>query len=148
MKTYDDAAQRHNVGWNLTMGLFWIRPWNYLTLDSQSQRYFAKKLGLAIGHSGPKGPCSGNDYLQALETVEARFQEEAYPVHSFPELSYAAWLYKDADPVPQPTPEDKENVDRRGAAAESEDDVTPPPIQAFSVDDILADGCFLGRGRH
>jgi 5-methylcytosine-specific restriction enzyme B len=81
----------------ITMGLYWIRPWNYLSLDSRSQRYIDKKLAIQIDRNGPKGRCTANDYLTVLETVEARFQEEAYPVHSFPELSLAAWLYKDTD---------------------------------------------------
>jgi len=95
IKTYDDATKVWGIGWNLTMGLYWIRPWNYPTLEVQSQRYINKKLGIQIGLNGPKGRCNANDYLTVLDTVEARFQEDAYPVHSFPELSLAAWLYKD-----------------------------------------------------
>lgn len=91
---YDNSAQRYGVGWNLTMGLYWIRPWSFLTLDSQSQRYISKKLNIQIGMNGPKGRCNADDYLAALETLEARFQEDAYPVHSFPDLSLAAWKYK------------------------------------------------------
>ena len=97
IKAYDNATQRFQVGWNLTMGLYWIRPWNYPTLDSQSRRYIDRKLGIQIGLNGPKGRCNANDYLTVLDTIEARFQEEAYPVHSFPELSLAAWLYKDTE---------------------------------------------------
>ena len=54
IKAYDTATQQFGVGWNLTMGLYWIRPWNYLTLDSQSQLYVDKKLGIQIGLNGPK----------------------------------------------------------------------------------------------
>ncbi len=87
---YDDATQRYGVGWNLTMGLYWIRPWDYPTLDDRSQRYISKKLNIEIGFNGPKGRCNANDYLTLLDALEARFQEDAYPVHSFPELSLAA----------------------------------------------------------
>jgi len=97
IKAYDNATQRFGVGWNITMGLYWIRPWDYLTLDSQSQRYIKNKLGIKIGLNGPKGRCNADDYLSVLETIEARFQEEAYPVHSFPELSLTAWFYKDPE---------------------------------------------------
>jgi 5-methylcytosine-specific restriction enzyme B len=91
---YDSAAQRYGVGWNLTMGLYWIRPWSFPTLESQSQRYISKKLNIQIGLNGPKGRCNASDYLSVQDTLEARFQEDAYPVHSFPELSYAAWGFK------------------------------------------------------
>ena len=90
---YNKATERWGVGWNLTMGLFWIRPWNFPTLDSQSQRYIAEKLNIEIGLNGAKGRCNASDYLTVLDTLKTRFQEDAYPVHSFPELSLAAWFY-------------------------------------------------------
>ena len=92
IKAYDVASDQWGVGWNLTMGLYWIRPWSFPTLDSQSQEYITKKLGIQIGFNGPKGRCNANDYLSLLETLHTRFQEDAYPVHSFPELSLAACL--------------------------------------------------------
>lgn len=100
---YDDATQRVGVGWNLTMGLYWIRPWSFPTLDSQSRVYLENKLKIEIGQNGPKGRCNSSDYLSLLEMLETRFKEEAFPVHSFPELSLAAWLYKgDTAPTTQP----------------------------------------------
>ena len=101
---YDDATQRVGVGWNLTMGLYWIRPWSFTTLDSQSRLYLEKKLKIEIGQNGPKGRCNSSDYLSLLDILETRFKEEAFPVHSFPELSLAAWLYKgDTVPTTQPS---------------------------------------------
>ena len=91
---YDNTVKRYGVGWNLTMGLYWIRPWNFPTLDGKSQRYIGKKLNIQIGMNGPKGRCNASDYLTVLDTLEARFQEDAYPVHSFPELSLTAWRYR------------------------------------------------------
>lgn len=146
IKAYDDATQQFGVGWNLTMGLYWIRPWNYLTLDSQSQHYIGKKLGIQIGLNGPKRRCNANDYLTVLDTIEARFQEEAYPVHSFPELSLASWLYKDTGPTPPPDPTNQEGQDS-GEDLEPESEVTTAPIEPYSVDDILADGCFIERAQ-
>jgi 5-methylcytosine-specific restriction protein B len=92
---YDQATECWGVGWNLTMGLYWIRPWNFVTLDSQSQSYINKKLNIQIGLNGAKGRCSASDYLKLLKTLEVRFQENAYPVHSFPELSLVAWRNPD-----------------------------------------------------
>lgn len=141
---YDNATQRYGVGWNLTMGLYWIRPWNFPTLDSQSQRYISKKLNIQIGFNGPKGRCNASDYLAILDTLEARFQEDAYPVHSFPELSLAAWLFKDSGTSAHPNATDPDaQEDEADAAPEAE--VTAAPIEPYSVDDILADGCFIAR---
>lgn len=141
---YDNATLINGVGWNLTMGLYWIRPWNFPTLDSQSQRYISKKLNIEIGKNGPKGRCNATDYLAVLDTLEARFQEDAYPVHSFPELSLAAWLFKDSGTSAHPNATDPDAQDDE-ADAIPEAEVTAAPIKPYSVDDILKDGCFIAR---
>jgi 5-methylcytosine-specific restriction protein B len=141
---YDNAMQRYGVGWNLTMGLYWIRPWNFPTLDGQSQSYISKKLNIQIGMNGPKGRCNASDYLTVLDTLEARFQEDAYPVHSFPELSLAAWLFRDGGTFAHPNAKDADSQDDE-AEATSEVDVTAAPIEPYSVDDILTAGCFITR---
>ena len=91
---YNQAAQCHGVGWNLTMGLYWIRPWSFLTLDGQSQEYINNKLNIEISVNGPKGRCTANDYLGLMANLDTRFKEDSYPVHSFPALSYAAYKYQ------------------------------------------------------
>ncbi|NVK41580.1 MAG: AAA family ATPase [Oceanospirillaceae bacterium] len=93
-EAYDTATQINGVGWNLSMGLYWIRPWFFITLDSQSQTYISQKLGIQIAKNGPKGRCNAADYLQVLHSVEARFKEKNFSVHTFPELSLEAWRYQ------------------------------------------------------
>lgn len=108
---YDNVTQRYGVGWNLTMGLYWVRPWNFPTLDGQTQRYITRKLNIQIGMNGPKGRCNASDYLAVLDTLEARFQEDGYPVHSFPDLSLAAWLFKDSGTSAHPYATDPDMQD-------------------------------------
>lgn len=91
---YDKAMDIYGVGWNLSIGLYWIRPWNFLTLDSQSKNYINNKLNIEVNTSGPNKRCSSDDYLELMESIEARFEEDSYPVHSFPELSLAAYKYQ------------------------------------------------------
>lgn len=144
ISAYDSAAERFGVGWNLTMGLYWIRSWNFPTLDGQSQRYISKKLNIKIGLNGPKGRCNANNYLAVLDTLETRFQEEAYPVHSFPELSLAAWLFKDGGTSAHPNATDTD-VQGDEPGSEPEEEVTIAPIEPYSVDNIIRDGCFIER---
>jgi 5-methylcytosine-specific restriction protein B len=144
ISAYDSATERFGVGWNLTMGLYWIRPWNFPTLDGQSQRYINKKLNIKIGLNGPKGRCNANDYLAVLDTLETRFQEEAYPVHSFPELSLAAWLFKDGGTSAHPNATDTD-VQGDEPGSEPEEEVTIAPIEPYSVDNIISEGCFIER---
>ena len=144
ISAYDEATQRHGVGWNLTIGLYWIRPWSFPTLDSQSQHYLKKKLNIEIEMNGPKGRCNATDYLGLLDTLQAHFQEEVYPVHSFPELSYAAWIFKDNDPTELPGATDLDEDDDE-IYPSSEVVVSIPPIESYSIDDILNEGCFIPR---
>jgi 5-methylcytosine-specific restriction protein B len=94
LKAYDDATRVKNVGWNLTMGLYWIRPWSYIPLDGRSQQYITDKLNTTIGKNGPKDRCNADDYFKVLSSIESRFKEASFPVHSFPELSLEAWRYQ------------------------------------------------------
>ena len=128
---YNKAIQVKNVGWNLTMGLYWIRPWDFQTLDSRSREYINKELGIQV----PKKCPDAENYLDILNMLENLFQEDACPVHSFPELSLAAWLHEPGAPIPppfSPSPPEIESL--------------PQPQETYSMDK-LATECFVGRSR-
>jgi 5-methylcytosine-specific restriction enzyme B len=143
---FDNVNGRRGVAWNLTFGLYWIRPWSFLSLDHNSQVYVTKKLGVSIDLHGPKKRCNSADYLSAMDALEPRFQEASYPVHSYPELSLEAWRYK--DPTAETSPNDGEEI-----SSEDQDDEdlaqeavrTDVPIVPYAIDDILKEGCFLER---
>ena len=133
MLAYDDAIVRKNVKWNLTMGLFWARPWFFPTLDGQSRLYIDKVLDMQIDMDTAKHCCSAANYLTLLDALRNRFQEDTYPVHSFPELSLAAWNFVDDKHIAIDDNED----DTAKAAAESERE------RIYTVDNIVEEGCFL-----
>ena len=140
-QAFDKVSQYPLVKWNLTMGLYWARPWDMLSLDSGSQTYISKKLSLKIGHSGPARMCSAAEYLGLVDTLKPRFDEPTYPVHSFPELSLEAWGYT-GNVTP---PVDDSLVDE----LVSDDAAATSPLpslksfEAYTVADIVKDGCFL-----
>ena len=145
-EAFDRANGRLFVAWNLTFGLYWIRPWDFVSLDQNSQLYITKKLGVPIGLHGPKRRCNSADYLAVMDALEPRFQEDSYPVHSYPDLSVEAWLYKDpaiGSEIPDAGTDDDKD--------EGSDDLTQEmassaaPIVPYSIEDILKDGCFLER---
>lgn len=147
IRAYDEATQVWGVAWNLSTGLYWAHPWEFLTLDSQSRHYINKRLGLNVAISGQQGPCDGRAYLKLLDDLRSRFGEDGYPVHSFPDLSLASWMYKDPDDEPVPAGDIGTNA---GAEQETEGEVreafqVAAPIVPYSVEDILKDGCFLER---
>lgn len=147
IRAYDEATQVWGVAWNLSTGLYWAHPWEFLTLDSQSRHYINKRLGLNVAISGQQGPCDGRAYLKLLDDLRSRFGEDGYPVHSYPDLSLASWMYK--DPVDEPVPAGDIGTNA-GAEQETEGEVreafqVAAPIVPYSVEDILKDGCFLER---
>ena len=121
LKAYDAARQVSGIAWNLSTGLYWARPWHFVTMDSRTREYITQRLGFP-----PLDALTGKAYLKLNEDLSARFQEEDYPVHSFPELSEQAWLKGLTDDGPgSPMPE--------------------PPIEPYSAARVLDDGCFLER---
>lgn len=135
-QAFDGASQYPLVKWNLTMGLYWARPWDMLSLDSGSQTYIGKKLSLKIGRSGPARMCSSAEYLGLVDTLKPRFDEPTYPVHSFPELSLEAWGY--TGNVTPPVDELPSDVAVVTTPVQS-----PKSFVPYSFADIVKEGCFL-----
>jgi 5-methylcytosine-specific restriction enzyme B len=76
-QVFDRALQVRNTSINPTMGLFWIRPDEFLNLDSINRSFLGLKL-----------PAAGLSFAFYKETIEKI--REHHP--DFPRLSHAAWL--------------------------------------------------------
>lgn len=94
IEIYDKVIKQHGIQWNITFGLYWIRPWDYLTLDNNTRTSLVEKLKIKVPRNSQKKMCTGADYIALVELMKEKFNEEDYPVHSFPELSYKAWSGK------------------------------------------------------
>jgi 5-methylcytosine-specific restriction protein B len=141
-RDFDVAMAHYGVAWNLTFGLYWCRPWSFLSLDERSRTYIGDKLRLSIGRNGPKSHCSAADYLQLIEALNQRFEEPDFSAHSFPELSLEAWTYTGASTAPEDEP------DEEGEETTPADTTAVEPVKAvkpYGIDDIVGDGCFLPR---
>ncbi len=140
-KRFDEAMTNWGVAWNLTFGLYWIRPWQFSPLDERSRSYIHEKLRLPIGRNGPKKRCDAADYLQIIEDLKQRFEEPDFSIHSFPELSLEAWTYNGS------TPEADENAEDDGLLGDNDITIVEPviPVTPYGIDNILADGCFVLR---
>jgi len=136
-EAYDRVVTQRGVAWNLTMGLYWAHPWNLPTLDSLSRDYITTRLGIEVTANRGSKPCSAAEYLSLRDSLRTRFLESAYPVHSFPELSLAAWTY----------PRKIEDPPETGGEESPQDEQIPPPIQPYGIDDVLREGCFLEPAR-
>jgi 5-methylcytosine-specific restriction protein B len=151
---YDAAAQVVGVKWNLTMGLYWARPWAFPTLDGQSREYLKWRLKIPV-KARADHLIAAADYLDLADKLAARFQEDSFPVHSFPDLSEAAWRYRPPEgskagadsPAGEPDGGPAGEGPVEGPAEEAAARPDPAPVTPYSLGDIVADGCFLGLGR-
>ncbi len=149
VSAFNNVAGRFIIGWNLTFGLYWMRPWDFPVLDTNTRRYLDRKLNIEIGLNGPKkGYCSANDYLAVRDTLEKRFNEDTYPVRSFPELAREAWLYKHGGPDDPPGQvPDPSTTAEVGSGDEPEDETPTAPLVPYSLDNIVNEGCFIARDK-
>jgi 5-methylcytosine-specific restriction enzyme B len=76
LQAFDEALHINRVNINLTMGLFWVRPNTFLSLDRRNRAYLAMDL--------PKGGLTAEFYAGVV-------QELAAEERPFTELSLLAW---------------------------------------------------------
>ena len=88
-ESYDSARTVMGVGVNLTLGLYWIRPRRFLSLDQYNERYIKRNiLELQIEADTPNGTA----YLNLCDEMNRVIRVDGAPVATFPELSHAAWV--------------------------------------------------------
>ena len=138
VESFNDAITRHSVGPRLATGLYWIRPWFFLTLDGRTVGFLRDRLGVEV----PKGRPDAETYLALHDQLEARFIEGEQPVHSLPELSAAAYA-----PSNGASEVIEESDDDGGDEEDGQPEPEPEPVIPYSVDNIISEGCFLERAR-
>lgn len=87
---FDNVIAQPCCSWQLTNGLFWIRPNAYAALDKISKIYLSDDLGFIKNKNLSKNYFNGEDYLNLLNDLSVRFKEIYFPAHSFPELYLTA----------------------------------------------------------
>lgn len=94
---YDQVKHQFAVRWNLTMGLYWIRPYTFISLDSRNREFLSSPNNTsanvvaeikALKSSVP----DAKKYLSICDKCRAAVKSGGYKYSSFPELSYKAWL--------------------------------------------------------
>lgn len=76
LAAFDEALKVKQTNVNLTMGLYWIRPDTFLSLDQSNREYLSIRL--------PTGGLTAKFYAEMTRLVQ---EEEK----AFPEISLAAW---------------------------------------------------------
>ena len=104
---WNTVVAQYAVKWNLTMGLYWIRPEFFVNLDSVNRDYINNDSSLAnvINDIAPKvltgrAMPTGVQYMGICEAVLKAISEKRIASASLPEFSYNAWkMSQDSVPV-------------------------------------------------
>lgn len=95
--TFDIVIKQKGVSWNITMGLYWVRPYTFINLDARNRKLlennyekFADKFDvIKLLKSVP----TGVKYLDIISSTKEIMTE----YETFPELSYDAWKQSTED---------------------------------------------------
>lgn len=97
INAYDIALKQKSVKWNITIALYWIRPYIYINLDSTNREFLKDVDNMphyfsSIFSSIDKTVPNGSTYLFMCEQARNALKNSDLEYHNFPELSYNAWL--------------------------------------------------------
>lgn len=91
--SYNKVVSQYGVSWNLTMGLFWIRPYVFINLDATNKSYIESSYPDVAENkvkSSMKLP-TADEYLDINDTIKENIKNGGYPFSSLPELSLCAF---------------------------------------------------------
>lgn len=93
---YNQVTKQKMIKWNITMGLYWVRPYTFINLDSTNRAFITDVDNMphyftTIFSDISKGLPDGTSYLFMCEQARNALKQKEYEYHSFPELSYCAW---------------------------------------------------------
>lgn len=96
--SFDTVIKQRGIKWNLTMALFWIRPHDFIPLDTNSREYLAK-IGIEVFD---EKNLTAENYLNLIKKIKSKIENNEIKEKSFPEISFNAWK-KDAISIGGPT---------------------------------------------
>ena len=98
---YNPVLLQKGVKWNITMGLYWIRPYYFLNLDSRSRWFIGNpenfSASVAADVASLRNVPEGKEYLALRDKCAEILQSGSGKFSSFPELSYNSWLVSEED---------------------------------------------------
>ncbi|QSX05598.1 AAA family ATPase [Sedimentibacter sp. zth1] len=96
IEMYDIVLKQNNVKWNLTMALYWCRPYTYINLDNRNRKFVLEDGNLphyfqTVFAGIDKKMPDGNKYLFMCEQCSNAISKGDFGYMNLPELSYIAW---------------------------------------------------------
>lgn len=96
-KWYDTVHDQLGIRWNITMGLYWIRPYEFIDLDSINRRFIVDPDNMPVDFVNSvkkklnKVPYAA-EYLAIKDACLRALKDGNYEYKNYPELSYRAWI--------------------------------------------------------
>ena len=123
---FDSAVKQEGVSWNITMGLFWVRPYTYANLWLRDRQFLSMpgRMPELIGTwaASIRRIGTGSDYLMWCRMIRGAMKKGQYAYTTFPELS--ACVLRPSELVNRENKEaDKEKEEFTQAAALGDADV-------------------------
>lgn len=94
---YDKVHDQLCIRWNITMGLYWIRPYTFINLDSRNRWFMVDvqnmpaEFVVMVEKKLKKRPYAA-DYLEIRDLCQKVLSMGKYEYKNFPDLSYTAWV--------------------------------------------------------
>ena len=93
--TYNNVIKQKGIQWNITMGLYWIRPNTYINLDSKNREFIIKQKILPEQFIKEvnqfKNVSNGEQYIQLCDLLLEKIKDGQYGYRDFKELSFIAY---------------------------------------------------------
>lgn len=86
-KVFDQVRKQKGLKWNLTMGLFWIRPYKFIALDSNNRNYL-QELGFNIFK---EEDLTARNYQNLLKDIHEAIKGNKISEQDYPTISFNAW---------------------------------------------------------
>lgn len=96
-KWYDTVHDQLGIRWNITMGLYWIRPYEFINLDSINRGFIVDPDNMPVDFVNSvkkklnKVPYA-SEYLAIKDACLHALKDGNYEYKNYPELSYRAWI--------------------------------------------------------
>ena len=92
IKAYNVAKDIKGNKWKLTIGLHWIRPFNYIILDKPSRKFIIEKNIIPdyANYLSDNSTINGEEYLQICDKLIEAIKNDKYQFKDLLELSFFA----------------------------------------------------------
>jgi len=97
VSAYNQVLTQKNIKWNISMALFWIRPYEFINLDSRNRWFISNPKNIDTTFANEikalkDNPPRADKYLELCDKCREILKSEEYEFNDFPELSYYAYI--------------------------------------------------------